>query len=274
MISAATKLRRSVPISGFVGANGSGKSLLAVEQLRHTLAEGRPVLSAVRLLDPAAAECEHPLCDVDGHGEDGHAASHPGWVPLRHLSQLLDFTGGDIFLDEVGALVSSRESQSLPPQIAALLQQLRKRDARLVWTAPSWARADKILREVTMLATVCKGYGARRVPGLEWRGRRLIHAVSYHAADLEEFTVASVQSPRAVNPPRRVTSEWRRVLRIEATRWYDTYAEVPTLGFSSLAGTCVNCGGRRTAPRCSCDDHAGHAAPKAGIGARSLAVVE
>jgi Zonular occludens toxin (Zot) len=254
------RMRRSVPISAFIGANGSGKSLMAVESLRHTLAEGRPVLSAVRLLDPLAVECVHPLCDAEDHGQEGHAASHPGWVPLRSMAQLLDFAGGDIFLDEVGALVSSRESASLPPQIAALLQQLRKRDSRLVWTAPSWARADKILREVTMLATVCKGYGDRRFPGLEWRGRRLIHAVSYHAADLDDFEISKVNSTHTAVRPRRQSAQWARVLKIEGRHYFDTFEPTPSLGFASLGGTCVQCGGRRMAPKCSCGDH-DHAEP-------------
>jgi len=270
---ASLRLRRSVPISAFIGANGSGKSLMAVEQLRHTLAEGRPVLSAVRLLDPEAVECVHPGCDADDHGDEGHKPSHPNWVPLRHMAQLLDFEGGDVFLDEVGALVSSRESQSLPPQIAALLQQLRKRDMRLIWTAPSWARADKILREVTMLATVCRGYGDRTFPDREWRGRRLIHAVSYHAADLEDFEISKVNNPQALNRPRKQASQWARVSKIPAANFYDTFEPTPTLGFSSLGGTCVQCGGKRTPPRCTCADHAPIklGAPNGRVGALHVA---
>lgn len=260
-MKASVRQRRSVPISAFVGANGSGKSALAVESLRHSLVAGRPVLSAVRLLDgsaPAGADCVHPLCDAKDHGQPGHVPSHPSWVPLRRMAQLLEFAEdgrGDVFLDEVGALVSSRESQSLPPQIAALLQQLRKGDNRLIWTAPSWARADKILREVTMLATVCKGYGDRTFPDREWKGRRLIHAVSYHAADLDEFEVAKVQNGRTATRPRRQSSQWVRVIKLEATRWYDTFEPTASIGFSSLGGTCVSCGGRRVAPKCSCDEH-------------------
>lgn len=257
MIASATKIRRAVPISAFIGANGSGKSALATESLRHSLLEGRPVLSAVRLMDPrkAGQPCEHPLCDVEGHGEPGHVPSADGWTPLRKLSQLLEFEHGDIFLDEVGAIVSSRQSSGMPPQIEALLQQLRKRDVRLVWTAPSWARADKILREVTMLATVCKGYGDARIEGREWRRRRWIHAASYHAADLDDFEISKVNSPHAVNPPRKVTSQWVRVLKLESVAWYDTFEPVPVVGFLGMGGgSCVDCGGRMSPVRCECPD--------------------
>lgn len=261
-MKSAIRLRRSVPISAYVGANGSGKSAMAVEQLRFSLMAGRPVLSAVRLLDPHAEHCEHPLCDAEDHGQPGHVASHPHWIPLRRLSQIVEFAEagrGDIFLDEVGALVSARQSASLPPQIEALLQQLRKNDVRLVWTAPSWARADKILREVTMLATVCKGYGDRRMPGREWRGRRLIHSVSYHAADLDDFEIAKVNSPQAVNRPRKVVAQWARVQKLGAVHWYDTFQPVPPVGFMGLGGgSCVDCGGRVAPVKCSCPPrHAG-----------------
>lgn len=255
------RLRRSVAIRAAIGANGSGKTLLSVGDLLPSLESGRPVVSAVRLLDWNAApgdECTNPRCDVLGHGvpESGHVPAHPLWIPLRHLSELLDAEHCDVLLDEVGALVSSRESQSMPVQIATLLQQLRKRDITLTWTAPSWARADKILREVTQLATVCHGFGSRRVDGLLWSQRRWIHAVSYHAADLDDFEISKTQNAATAQRPRKQTSQWFRVLGSDAARAYNTLEEVPNIGFSSLSGTCVTCGGRRTAPRCSCSDHA------------------
>jgi hypothetical protein len=261
MMGSASRLRRSVPIRGFVGANGSGKSLTAAGDLRPSLEIGRPVMSAVRLLDWTKGpgdECVNPLCDVLGHGVpgSGHVPSHPAWIPLRHLVQLLEFEGGDIFLDEVGALVSSRESASMPVQIATLLQQLRKRDLTLTWTAPAWARADKILREVTQLATVCHGFGTRRVPDRMWTQRRYIHAVSYHAADLDDFEIArTAGTSNSANKPRKQCSEWYRVRGSSGASAYDTFEEVPSIGFSSLSGVCVQCGGRRSAPRCSCADH-------------------
>ncbi|MGV1037954.1 MAG: hypothetical protein ACOYD0_13150, partial [Candidatus Nanopelagicales bacterium] len=200
-----------------------------------------------------------PECDADDHGQDGHIPSHPKWVPLRRMSTILDFAGGgggDVFLDEVGSLVSSRESASLPPQIAGLLQQLRKGDNRLIWTAPSWARADKILREVTMMATLCTGHGYKKIPGREWRQRRWIHAVSYDASALDDFEASKVNSNRTAVKPRKLVSEWARVAKIEGRNYYQTFEPTPMLGFVGMAGTCVNCGGRRTAPKCSCADHA------------------
>jgi hypothetical protein len=255
------RLRRSVAIRGLIGANGSGKTLTAVADLLPSLQQGRQVVSAVRLLDWNASpgdECLNPLCDVLGHGvpESGHVPSHPGWVPLRNLSMLLDVTSCDVLLDEVGALFSSRESASMPFQIATLLQQCRKRDITITWTAPAWGRADKILRECSQLATVCHGFGSRRVEDRLWSQRRLIRAVSYHAADLDDFEIAKTQSVQTSQRPKKQTSQWYRVIKSDAARAYDTFEEIPPIGFASLGGTCVHCGGRRAAPKCTCDDHA------------------
>lgn len=268
MSRSASRLRRSVPIHGLIGANGSGKTLTGVADLLPSLERGRPVVSAVRLLDWNASpgdECRNELCDVFGHGVEGsgHLPSHPSWVPLRHLSALLEVEACDVFLDEVGALVSSRESASMPVQIATLLQQLRKRDITLTWTAPSWNRADKILREVTQLATVCHGFGSRKSPDRLWASRRMIHAVSYHAIDLDEFEIArTTATAQKSSKPRKQTAEWFRVIKSDASRAYSTFEEIPQIGFSSLSGVCVQCGGRRAAPKCSCADAGGDIASK------------
>jgi Zonular occludens toxin (Zot) len=258
-----SRLRRSVPIRGLIGANGSGKSLTALADLLPSLTAGRPVVSAVRILDWTAEPddpCTNSLCDVLGHGVpgSGHVPSHPAWVPLRSLSMLLDVQGSDVWLDEVGALFSSRESASMPFQIATLLQQCRKRDITVTWTAPAWGRADKVLRECTQLATVCHGFGSRRVEGRLWSQRRLIHAVSYHAADLDDFEIAKTQAVQTSVRPKKQTSQWYRVLKSEAARAYDTFEEIPPLGFHN-SGTCVDCGGRVPQPKCDCP-------PRLGVG--------
>lgn len=256
-MAGAMHVRRKVPIRAFVGANGSGKTLMAVNDLTVSLDAGRPVLSAVRLLDWRADygdPCVNPLCDVDGHGSEDHVPSHPGWVPLRRLTQLLDMQDADILLDEVGSIVSSRESTSLPHQVATLLQQLRKRQLTLTWTAPSWARADKVLREVTQLATLCNGYGARKSEGHIWRERRYVRATSYAAADLDDFEVAKVNSVVKASRPKTVCRQWARVLTMPGRLAYDTLEEVKPIGATGKGGTCIECGGRRVTPKCECGD--------------------
>jgi Zonular occludens toxin (Zot) len=254
----ATRLRRQSAIRVLVGGNGSGKTLLATGDLLPSLRTGRPVMSPVRILDgdaPPGTPCTNSLCDVEDHGQEGHVPSHPLWIPLRHLSQLLDEStrSMDLFLDEAGALLSSRESSAMPFQVATLLQQLRKRDLTATLTAPSFKRIDLIVREVAQIVTLCHGYGSRDMgPDRLWRGRRLIRAVTYNAQDLEEFEASKATNPQAQNKPRKIAKEWVRVINAPGLNFYDTFGEVPPLGFASLSGTCVQCGGRRAAPKCSC----------------------
>lgn len=263
--SSATQRRRSYAIRAYVGANGHGKSLAMVNDTIPSLLNGRPVLSNVRLLDfENPRPCDDDDCTSENH--DTHMAAHPLYVPLVEYAQLLDWRNGDILLDEVTGIASSRESGSLPFQVANLLVQLRRRDVMLSWTAPSWARADKILREVSQLVVFSKGYRpkARKVEGDEtrlWRDRRLFWWRSYDATLFEEFTAGKREKvrPLAMQLFHRPGSV--------AMRSYDTLDDVSALGWALESGLCITCGGRRAVPRCSCPDHSGEGSAQARFSA-------
>lgn len=251
--------RRGTPIHAYVGANGGGKSLAAVWDTLPSLAAGRPVLSTVRLLDysdprpcPGGKECD----DESGHErpEGVHAAAHPLYIPFRDYSQLLEFRGGDVLLDEVTGIASSRESHSMPVQVANYLVQLRRRDVMMRWTTPNWARADKIIREVTQGATYCVGYlpktrvaedGSARL----WRDRRMFVWRTYDAAAFDDFTEGKRQTLRA----RPTDFFWRPGSAAEVA--YDTLDQVMALGWANEAGLCMSCGGRRSHRKCECVTH-------------------
>lgn len=264
--SSATQKRRAFAIRAYVGANGHGKSLAMVNDTIPSLERGRPVLSNVRLLDYANPRpCDDPNCRAENH--ETHMAAHPLYVPLEDYSQLLEWRSGDVLLDEVTGIASSRESSSLPFQVANLLVQLRRRDVMLSWTAPAWARADKILREVSQLVVHSKGMRpkTRRVEGDEtrvWRDRQLFWWRSYDATLFDEFTQGKREKvrPQAMQLFHRPGS-W-------AERGYDTLDSVGALGWALESGLCMACGGRRSIPRCSCaspHDHDGEdrTAPRA-----------
>lgn len=278
--------RRSYPIRSYVGPNGTGKSALAVYDLLLSLEWGRPVLSTVRLLDyldprecPGGSVCDDPAghrrqayrTDVVADPETGapvavrvptgewrvHQAAHPLYVPFRSYTQLLTFTDGDVLMDEVTGLASSRESQGMPPQVANLLVQLRRRNVTLSWTTPAWGRADKIIREVTQLCTLTSAFLPRRVktaaggvPVL-WRQRRLFWAQSYDGQTFDEFD-AHRASAGDVDPIIRALY-WGPGSRMFAA--YDTFDAVTSLGWASEAGMCINCGGKRMGRKCDCSDH-------------------
>lgn len=271
--------RRGFPIHAYVGPNGHGKSAAMVHDTLPSLDSGRPVLSTVRLLDyanprpcPGGDICDDPRTHfavrrtatvVDGVVRFGkvetgnvHQASHPFYVPLRTFGQLLDWRDGDVLLDEVTGVASSRDHASLPAPVLDLLVQLRRRNIALRWTAPAWSRADKVIREVTQAVTLCTASMPKRRPQPAdeaprlWFDRRLFTLRTYDAAMFEDWETSQAESIR----PEVRQLFWRPGLTLGSA--YDTLDPVQSLGYSVL-GTCISCGGRRAQARCSCDELVG-----------------
>jgi len=278
------EFRRSKAIRGIFGPNGSGKSALAVWDLMPSLDAGRPVLSTARLLDwRNPRDCDDESCTWPGHPD--HGAAHPAWVPFQEWQQLIGGSGhkpfrdGDVFLDEVAASASSRSSGSLPFQVERDLQQLRKRNVTLTYTAPALARTEKIIRECSVLFTMCHGaFPVTRRDDVEvsaWKQNRLLRWESFDAVELEKFTMREAND-RDANGRRKirpVVRQWFRLAGCDVLRAYDTMEAVEGVGgWASESGMCLSCGGRRSVPRCSCaatDEHVHDAAPAAPEGART-----
>jgi len=153
-------------IEGYVGANGAGKSVLAVDAVcRRAEKRGCPVWSTVPI-------------------------NWPG-VEVRPIASLADFMGaegGEVLLDEVASLFSSRETSSLPSDVVARLTSLRHFDLVVTWTAPSWKRCDVVLREVTQKVWQVTPTWTRPTGGV-WRRTVLARARAYDTRSLsgEDF---------------------------------------------------------------------------------------
>lgn len=248
------RFRRGYGIRCMLGANGSGKTAIAVHDLLPTLDAGFPLLSTCRILDwRNPRECDDSACTWPGHPQ--HGAAHPGWIAFTDWRQLLEFTDGAVFMDEVGGIASSRESSSLPFQVARELQKLRKRNVTLTWTAPAWARADKIMRECTQLAVFCRGLASKAQTSDDmtaaWRVNRATYAKSYDARALDSDSAHK----RSVTKAKGHDLLW--LPGLDALKAYDTYDVVSSLGWANDSGICMGCGGRRAAPRCDCPSVAG-----------------
>jgi hypothetical protein len=284
--------RRAYPISGYVGPNGGGKSAAMVWDTLPSLTAGRPVLGTVRLLDHEnPRQCTDDLCQDDplsGHFiralpspeliaqafevikhpseriavllEMGnivgvHRAVHPLWIPLVDWQQVLDARGCDLLLDEVTGAASSRDSMALPSAIANKLVQLRRNDVVVRWSAPSWARADKIIRECSQSVTWCKGMlpkvatdeGGQR----QWRNRRLFRWKTYDANSFEDFTVGKRQELDTL------VRDWHWGPGSPAFAAYDTFDSVLSVGTVNESGTCYKCGGSRRRETCKGHDDEG-----------------
>lgn len=256
-------LRRGYPIASYVGPNGSGKSAAMIWDTLPSLDAGRPVLSTVRLLDYRNPRpCDDPDCTSADHGT--HLAAHPLYIPWTRWGQLLEVDHADVLADEVTGVASSRDSQSMPSVISNALNQLRRADVVLRWTAPAWSRADSIIRDCTQAVTFCRGYLPVTVPVEDddqqraWRHRRLFKWITY---DAQAITAADemTQGKRAKLKP------WVRDFHYgpgsDCFSAYDTFDSVSSLGHVSDHGRCMTCGGRRSAPACSCEDYT---APRMG----------
>lgn len=118
-------------IESFIGPNGSGKTTAALIYARRIAARrGVPIYSNV------AAE---------------------GVILITGYDMLASIRHAVVILDEVLAVAGSRESRSLPRRIQLWLTTLRHSDVILLWTSPSFERADVLLREVTRRAHVVHG---------------------------------------------------------------------------------------------------------------------
>ena len=253
--------RRASPIHAYIGPNGSGKSLMMIHDTIPSLEQGRPVLSTVRILDyKNPRPCDDPTCTYPSH--PNHQAAHPLWVPLKNLQQLIEFRDGDILLDEVQGVVSSREYSSLPAPVATMLLQLRRRNVALRWSAPTYARADKLLREVTQSVSLCNPYFAKRkktLPGEPvslWYERSAILILTF-AAELVDEVEARALAASDTLVPRVRQFYFRKLGRSTALAQsaYDTYDRVLTVSATDILGTCLSCGGKRTQAKCLCGNH-------------------
>lgn len=227
--------RMSFPIMALVGPNGGGKTAAGVSMCIIALRAGRRVLSTVPLFDPATGEL------------------HPLYVPWTHWDQLLDWWDGDVFADEILSIASSRGAASLDPRAQTLLVQLRKRNCRFWWTAPSYARADIIIREVTQAVTECRGFysdrhGAQERRGViqSWAPKRLFSWRTYDATEFEEWTAKRAEKATML------VSEWFHGPGSEVFAAYDTLGAVSVIAGVSDAGICDNCEGSVSAKRKAC----------------------
>jgi hypothetical protein len=228
----ATLARMSFPIMGLVGPNGGGKTAAAVAMANVAMNEQhRRVLSTVPLIDSRK-------------GSPTLGQPHPLYVPWRHWDQLLDWWDGDVLADEVLSIAGSRASASLDPRAQTLLVQLRKRNARFWWTAPSFARADVIIREVTQAITECRGFYAARGLAQERRGviqswapKRLFSFRTYDATEFDEWTTGRREK---ADP---MITDWFHGPGSAVFASYDTLGAVDVIAGMNEAGVCDTCNG-------------------------------
>jgi hypothetical protein len=189
------------PITAYVGVNGSGKSLSAVAvALEDQRKRNRPIITNV----------------------GGFAGEHYHIDGVEELPDLMGEIGScTVVLDEAGAMFASRDG-GRNKAFEKSVQQLRKYDARLLWTAPAFARADKILREVTFTAILCRSVYKRHENGKVWPSTRLIMQKSFDVSRLDASGMSINQNAKAKGFGLIRTSKWEHA--------FDSFATAGGLG--------------------------------------------
>lgn len=232
--AAGRKTRNKFSIAAFVGPNGGGKTACMIQGALPFMALGRKQISTVKLLDPWTGNV------------------HPAYERLTDWGQVLNARHADLLFDEVVGIASSRASQGMPIQVANVLNQLRRADVRMRWTAPNWSRADTIIREVTQAVTMCHGYlpqvfvAGEGEAQRQWATKRLFHWVTYDAMDFSEW------SDTKTKKLEKMSSNWYWGPSSLVFRSYDTFDSVERVGEVLDGGSCAWCGGSRTRPKCQC----------------------
>jgi hypothetical protein len=266
----ARERRRAFPIHFYSGRNGSGKSLTAVYDTMPTLDAGRPVLSTVRLLDwRNPRPCEDPGCLDMWHGRPGHLAAHPHYTPFTKWEQLLEWSFGDILMDEITGVADSSEHAAMPGMVANKLPQMRRDDVPVRITGLNWIRANKRLRESVNAVTRCRSsipvrkdseFGKGRV----FRPRRLSVQITYDAQSLP----IDDQTEHAYDQADKICKGRLWIPGCEAITAYDTFSPVLHVGTVTDSGRCAYCAGNRRPAECSCADYVSDRASRKAVSAR------
>lgn len=300
-------------IRAFVGSNGAGKTLAMTARAAVPAWErGVIVVSNYRLypqrfgfparlwrplrswrqigrlgkhVDFLCGVCKEPVPDEYECHPDAELLEVPVRLDSGELFSLTDNQPCLLLLDEITAAIPARGFSEMPPELGRLLNQFRKPDVLVAWSAPNWNRADKILREVTQYVTVCRGFFPDRwlrdkIGGLKkdangkkirnrdgWGANRLFRLSHYDAMAFEEFSLDAAGRTIA---PMGVDYYWRpngqraqsalgvpgavftRRAPVRHYRAYDTRQSVMLMDHLDQVGVCVVCDGSRRRPACTC----------------------
>lgn len=240
LLTRSIRRRRSVPIMGYIGTNGQGKTLAMVRDSLPSLAAGRRILSTVAILDPATGQ------------------PHRNFERFTSWDQLHGVRDTDILMDEISGVLDARDG-GMPRHIRILLPQLRRANVTLRWTGISWDNTDKRLRQITQAVARCKGFAPNRKLQRQnsapdavslWAPNRAFMITTFDAQTLQsadDDAAMSVDRKRRGKKVRKLDREWFWGPGSIAFDCYNTLDSV-----SMVDAACVACGGRVREPICKC----------------------
>lgn len=205
-------------VKAVTGLNGAGKSALAVSMLRRAAGRGFKIAANVK---------------VDG-------AEY-----VTDYEQLLNLKHCLLLLDDVTAVASSRSYASMTPEALLFFQTLRHSDISVIWTAPTFDRADIALRSVTREWTDVRALVTRRMPHSLWRNTVVALTVSGRPK-------ADPTAPMGY----RLDAPWPSLFRpAKVHQYYDSFADLNLFTPDQFPTRCKICGVYLTYPRVPAESH-------------------
>lgn len=208
-------------VRAITGLNGAGKSAYAVRALRQAQKAGFNTASNVK---------------VDGAE---HIRSYDQLMKLRHTL---------VLLDDVSAIASSRNYAALTPEAVLFFQTLRHHDVSLIWTAPTFDRADVLLRSVTREWTDVRVLIATRREGSLWKSTQL----AYTLTGTPEESMAAGASGSGY----RIAHPFLGFFRPASVfQHYDSFADLDLFTPEKFPTRCRDCGAVLMYPRVNAKEH-------------------
>lgn len=205
-------------IRAITGLNGAGKSALAVSELLKAQKKGYKTASNVK---------------VDGA------------VHVRDYDHLMSLRNTLVLLDDVSAVASSRNYAALTPEAVLFFQTLRHHDISLIWTAPSFDRADVLLRSVTREWTDVRVLFARHREGSLWKSTVMAYTLS-----------GTPKADPLSDGGYKIEDGWLSLFRPSKVHQnYDSFADLDLFTPERFPTRCRDCGAVLTYPRVPAAGH-------------------
>jgi len=208
-------------VRAITGLNGAGKSAFAVRELMRAQKRGFATASNVK---------------VDG-------AEH-----VRSFERLMELRHTLVLLDDVTAVASSRNYAAMTPEATLFFQTLRHHDVSLIWTAPTFDRADVLLRSVTREWTDVRVLWATRRKGSLWKSTQLAYTLT--GTPVESITAGKTGAGYKIDFP------WIDIFRPASVfQNYDSFADLDLFTPEKFPTRCRDCGAVLMYPRVQASEH-------------------
>lgn len=206
-------------VRAITGLNGAGKSAMAVSMLLEAQKKGFATASNVKVSGAA------------------HIRDYDHLMSLRHTL---------VLLDDVSAIASSRNYAALTPEAVLFFQTLRHHDISLIWTAPTFDRADVLLRSITREWTDVRVLWATKREGSLWKETKIAMTLT-----------GTPKTDALADGGYSIQNGWLGLFRpARVHQDYDSFADLDLFTPEKFPTRCRTCGAVLMYPRVQASDHA------------------